>query len=214
MFAGVGMRTEVEATNGQMSSTQATIPTPSSPAIAWLTEHGDALYRYALLRVRRTDIAEDLVQETLLAAIRAHDRFTEKSSQRTWLIGILKHKIVDHLRKLWRERKTTGAFDPNGVADPFTENGNWKRRVVDWRAGPVEEIQSRELGRVLQDCLRKLPPRVAELFWLREAEDVPTDELCQLLDVSPTNVWSMLYRARIRLRECLSLNWFGKQERS
>jgi RNA polymerase sigma-70 factor (ECF subfamily) len=214
MFAGFGMRTDVEATNRQMSVIQASSPAPSSPAIAWLAEHGDALYRYALLRVRRADIAEDLVQETLLAALRAREGFAENSSQRTWLIGILKHKIVDHLRKHWRERKTTGAFDPNGVADPFTERGNWKRRIIHWRAGPVDEIESRELERVLQDCLRKLPPRVAELFWLREAEDVSTDELCQLLDVSPTNVWSMLYRARIRLRECLSLNWFGKQERS
>jgi RNA polymerase sigma-70 factor (ECF subfamily) len=193
-----------------MSAPRPSIAAPVSPAADWLRDHGDALYRYALLRVRAPEAAEDLVQETLLAALTARQRFAGSSSEQTWLIGILKHKIIDHLRSLWRERMSEAEFGPDGGIDLFTKQGTWRRPVPAWRLDAAAELERREFHAALADCIRKLPPRIAELFWLREAEDVGTEELCHVLSISATNVWTMLYRARTRLRECLTVNWFGK----
>ncbi|HWE97718.1 MAG TPA: sigma-70 family RNA polymerase sigma factor [Tepidisphaeraceae bacterium] len=183
-----------------------------SPAGQWLDEHGDALYGYALLRVRRSEVAEDLVQETLLAALAGESRFSARSEQRTWLIGILRHKIVDHFRKSSAGR-SQGQSDEAASPDLFNERGAWKVAVPAWRGDPHALLERAEFRDVLAGCLAKLPARAAELFWLREAEGVETDALCQELDLSPANVWTMLHRARSRLRECLTLNWFGAARR-
>jgi RNA polymerase sigma-70 factor (TIGR02943 family) len=183
-------------------------PVSPSPAERWLDDHGDALYGYALLRVRRSEVAEDLVQETLLAALAGKDGFSARSAQRTWLIGILRHKIVDHFRKSSGGR-SHAAYDEANSPDLFDDRGAWKVAVPAWRGDPHSLLERAEFRDVLADCLTKLPGRVAEMFWLREAEGVETEVLCQELGVSAANVWTMLHRARSRLRQCLTLNWFG-----
>jgi len=181
----------------------------STPAVRWLEEHGDALYAYALPRVRNPDVAEDLVQETFLGAIKAHKDFAGLSAERTWLIGILKHKLIDHLRKSVRQRPLS-ELDVDVTEEFFDSHGEWKTSSPEWQGRPDALLEREEFREVLQDCLSKLPSRIAHLFWLREAEDVATEQLCQELGITPTNVWTMLHRARLGLRRCLGENWFGR----
>jgi RNA polymerase sigma-70 factor (ECF subfamily) len=181
--------------------------TEETPALRWLEEHGDALYAYALPRVRNADAAEDLVQETLLAGLAGRERFAGQSAKRTWLMGILKHKLIDYLRKSIRQRPLS-ELEIDVSSEFFTERGEWKVSTPAWDGRPDAAIEQAEFRAVLRRCLSKLPSRLAELFWLREAEGVATEQLCQELGVTPTNVWTMLHRARLGLRQCLNDNWF------
>ena len=181
----------------------------NAQGLHWLDEHGDALYAYALSRVRNPDVAEDLVQETLLAAIKGQKDFGGRSAERTWLTGILKHKLIDHLRKSTRQRPLS-ELDVDVAEEFFDSRGQWKVSSSDWQGRPDALLEREEFRDVLQGCLSKLPSRIAQLFWLREAEDVSTEQLCQELGITPTNVWTMLHRARLGLRRCLGENWFGK----
>jgi RNA polymerase sigma-70 factor (ECF subfamily) len=182
-------------------------PPNQSPAVQWVASHGDALYRYALGRVGNPDAAEDLVQETLLAALAAKSSFAGLSAERTWLIGILKHKLVDHLRKSLRQRPLS-ELQADDSLDPFNKSGHWTVRVSKWHGDPRQALENAEFRKVLAACMSKLPPRIAQVFWLREAESVSCSDLCKELEITPTNVWTMLYRARLRLQQCLSVNWF------
>ena len=158
----------------------------------WLDEHGDALFRYAMLRTGDEDLAADLVQETLLAALKARARFAGASSERTWLIGILKHKIADHFRRSAR----TETADPEW----FDHNGRWLE-------APRHDLEpfarDEELRRALAKCLRELPPRQRQAFWLREVAQEDTATACEILGVTTTNFHQLVYRARMHLRACL-----------
>ncbi len=176
----------------------------------WLDECGDCLYGFALLRVRKPEVAEDMVQETLLAAMRSKDRFEGKSSVRTWLIGILKYKILDYFRKLGRETSFT---DLNFLEDEFGEkfeNNYWIHKLgpKKWRSDGETSLDRDEFWVTIQGCLSKLPPRIADVFMLREMDDQSMDEICSALTISQSNLWVMLHRARMALRECLEINWF------
>jgi RNA polymerase sigma-70 factor (ECF subfamily) len=143
----------------------------------WLEDHGDALYSYALSRVRDSHVAEDLVQETLLAGCAAVTGFMGWSAERSWLIGILKHKLVDHLRRSLHERPVSESV-PDGPGDVFDRSGHWKTSPAKWKADPYELVERTEFRDVLSQCLSRLPWRMAQLFWLREAEEMETNELC------------------------------------
>ena len=183
--------------------------TLSDPA-AWLDTHGDGLYRFALQRVRDPATAEDLVQETLLAAWNARDKFAGKSAERTWLIAILKNKLIDHLRRTRREAPLPDADLGDEVVDTmFAEHdGHWARTPAAW-AKPDDALEQAEFWKIFQACLEALPARHAQAFSLSEIDGFSTDQLCKVLEVQPSNVWVMLHRARLRLRECLELRWFG-----
>ena len=182
---------------------------PTDPA-AWLDQHGDALYRFALARVRDPALAEDLVQETLLAALRARDSYAGAAAERTWLIAILKNKIIDHFRRSAREAPLPDEPDDDVIDALFRSpgNGHWNRMPSRWDE-PESALEQTHFWQVFQECLEGLPARQAQLFSLVEFEGLATEELCKLLAVSTSNVWVMLHRARLRLRECLEQNWFG-----
>ena len=181
----------------------------------WVDEHGDVLYRYALARVRKPDLAQDLVQETLLAAMRSHERFAGQSSVRSWLCGILKHKLCDHFRKRGRETSFT---DLEFLADEFEEKfvpeGFWVHMngPKEWRPEPDEVMHRDDFWKAMRDCLAKLPERVAAVFTLREMDEMEGKEICAMLNISENNLWVMLHRARMALRECLAMNWFENPE--
>lgn len=177
----------------------------------WVDQHGDALYRYALFRVQDAQVAEDLVQETLMAALRARDGFAGRSSVRTWLFGILKHKIIDHIRKVSRERPhedIESLIDMSG--DVFDEQGGWKASPNEWATDPALLFQQHQFLETLQTCLLALPPRLNQAFTLRELDGLSTEEVRKVLQVSATNGGVMLHRARMRLRECLDRKWFDE----
>ena len=179
---------------------------------AWLDQHGDALFRYALLHLGDRTAAEDAVQDTLLAALTARERFTGRSSERTWLIGILKHKIVDRVREAARERPPAD-LDSTAelVTACFDQGGKWKTGPRRWDSGSDEPFQQREFWDIFRLCASRLPPALSGAFLLRESAELATEEICKLLSVTATNLWTMLHRARTQLRACLEANWFGRE---
>ncbi len=206
------MSTPPSPSSGPPAAT-ARATTPLDPA-RWVDEHGDCLYRYALLRVRKPELAQDLVQETLLSAMRGLDRFAGQASERSWLCGILKHKICDHFRTLGREMSFTDLeFLKDECAEKFVGAGFWNhdRGPVEWKPDAEIVMDRAEFWQTLRGCLAKLPERVASVFMLREMDEIESKEICALLAISDSNLWVMLHRARMALRECLETNWFNPQ---
>jgi RNA polymerase sigma-70 factor (ECF subfamily) len=189
----------------------ATLPA-SCPTADWVEAYGDYLFNFAVGQVRDASVAEDLVQDTFLAALKSRDRFTGQSSERTWLVGILRHKICDHLRRTCRERAVR--VDPGPA--PRDEEG-WEDAVL-WLHDVAAECQSAcrrleldEFRVNLETALGKLPPRVAQVFQLYEMEERPNSEVCQRLNISESNLWVMLHRARKQLRTHLMGWWNGEE---
>jgi RNA polymerase sigma-70 factor (ECF subfamily) len=189
---------------------------PSTPTVVsperWVDEHGDCLYRYALTRVRRTEVAEDLVQETLLVAVRTQQSFAGRASERSWLVGILKNKVCDYFRKLGRETTFTDLeFFSDEHGDKFDGDDLWihERGPVAWKPSGTNALERSEFWQALHACLGKLPERVAAVFTMREMDDVPSREVCATLNISDANLWVMLHRARMALRQCLEMNYFA-----
>ena len=181
----------------------------------WLDRHGNALYRFALIRLRDAQKAEEVVQDTLVAALQARARYAGDASVRTWLIGILKHKIIDQFRHEARE-VTVETLDPASADaeshaddDLFDARGHWRERISDW-GNPEDTLARSQMMTILQRCLDALPERLARLFMLREVMEETTNTICQEMEISETNVWTMLYRARMGLRKCLDHNGIGR----
>jgi RNA polymerase sigma-70 factor, ECF subfamily len=175
----------------------------------WLNEHGDYLYRFALARLRDKHQAEDVVQETFMAAIKSNS-FAEQSSPRTWLTGILKHKIIDLMRKNAREINTSDLM-PDQDADMddfFDEKGKWADKPQAWDA-PESALEQKQFFQILQTCLDKIPSKLATLFLMRDVHETSNEEICKELSITTTNAWVMLYRARMGIRKCLEINWTG-----
>lgn len=166
------------------------------------------MYRYALLHVGDPNTAEDLVQDTLVAALQAVARFDQQSSERTWLIAILRHKLIDDVRRRKRKTADLEAVD-DVIAENFTDGGKWRKGPKSWGRDPQAAMDDSEFWSVLAFCLTLLPERAAFAFCQREIEDSPSAEICEVLDTTPTNLWTLLHRARTRLRRCLETNWFS-----
>jgi RNA polymerase sigma-70 factor (ECF subfamily) len=177
----------------------------------WVDAHGDCLFRYALTRVRKPEIAEDLVQETLFAAVRTHETFGGRSTERSWLVGILKNKICDHFRKLGREVNFTDLeFFSDEHRERFDSEGYWihERGPSEWKPEGEEAMKRAEFWQALQAALSRLPERIAQVFMMREVEGVPSREVCATLRISEANLWVMLHRARMALRQDLETTYF------
>ncbi len=177
----------------------------------WVDEHGDCLYHYALTRVRKEEVAEDLVQETLFVAVRTHEKFGGRSTERSWLVGILKNKICDYFRKLGRETNFTDLeFFSDEHSDKFDGENYWihERGPSDWKPEGEEAMKRAEFWQALQSALAKLPERIAAVFTLREIDDIPSKEICAMLNISEANLWVMLHRARMALRQDLEATFF------
>ncbi len=182
---------------------------PSHDPSTWVDEHGDVLYRFALLRVKDPSVAEDLVQETFLAALRGIDSFRGGSSLRTWLVGILKHKIIDHFRRN-RPEILSGdlAAMENESEEERLERSAIRDEAAAWKVSPEALVHDREFQEVFARCLEELPEAHRRAFTLREIDGVRGDEICKILDITSTNLWVILHRARNRLRKCLGKHWF------
>lgn len=168
------------------------------------------LVRYATLQLRDTAAAEDAVQEALLAALTGEANFAGRSNLRTWLTGILKHKIVDAIRRQSREQP---APEPEGEAAGFDalfdKRGHWEEPPGPWEQ-PEGALAQKQFLAALEACLRALPQRTAQAFMMREHLGHETEVICKELGITPTHCWVMLYRARMALRQCLEMNWFRK----
>ena len=172
------------------------------------------LMRYALMQLRDAAAAEDAVQETLLAALEARSGYSGKSSLRTWLTGILKHKIIDHLRRQSRQQPLVvdGESERSEaeMADAyFVADGHWRDAPAQW-ADPDRAFETREFWAMFELCTSMMPARMAKAFAMREVHELSTEEICKELGITATNCWVLLHRARLSLRACLEAKWFGK----
>lgn len=189
----------------------------SDPFAAQLESHRRYLLRVAQLQLRDHDAAEDVVQDTLFAALTGRDGFSGRSSLKTWLTGILKHKIVDAIRRKQRQPIIASTFDEEidlEDFDPlFRDDGGWAAPPAEW-GDPESALSRREFFDVLDFCLEKLPPNTARVFMMREVMELDTGEICKELTITANNLWVILYRARMALRRCLEQNWFSGQARA
>jgi len=168
----------------------------------WLSAHGDYLFNLAVGQVRDALVAEDLVQETFLAALKARERFSGRSSDRTWLVGILRHKIYDHLRRICRERPAYSDPAPlRADQESWDDSVLWAHEVAAECAEPSRRMELAEFREAMELALGKLPPRIAQVFQLYEVEERPNHEVCAQMEISESNLWVMLHRARKHLRQ-------------
>jgi RNA polymerase sigma-70 factor (ECF subfamily) len=177
-----------------------------------LADHRDYLLRFARLQLRNDAWAEDAVSETLLAALSKPQAFANRSQLKTWLVGILKHKVVDLLRAHARE-VSIHVDDEDGSDElerlMFTTDGHYAQPPQDW-GQPEQALQSRQFFEVLEACADRLPAALGRVFLMREWLELSSEDICKELGITSTNLYVQLHRARLRLRECLELHWFGQ----
>jgi RNA polymerase sigma-70 factor (ECF subfamily) len=183
---------------------------PTSQVESWLAQHGDFLWRFALSRTRSRDAAEEVVQETVLAALRSQSTFAGDSSERTWLLGIAAHKIADHFRAARRRATESDQQDAQARDHDkaefdamFTPKGMWARPPAAWGLDAGSKAEDAEMLAALRRCVESLPPSLAEAVWLRDLMNIPSAEVCRSMGISPTNLWSRTHRARSALRACV-----------
>jgi RNA polymerase sigma-70 factor (ECF subfamily) len=183
----------------------------TDPASRWVELYADVLFRQALLRLGHVEDAQDVVQETLLAAMRGVRDRVRVHSEKAWLLGIMKHKVLDQLRRRYRQPSTLAGDDLEKLEQAQFESGegvaHWHAKAAprNW-ADPERRLEQGEFAAALRVCLRRLPDRHARAFILRELDGVETDRLCAELNLSAGNLFVMLHRARLALRRCLELS--------
>jgi len=177
-------------------------------ATNWVETHGDYLFNFAIGQVRDTSVAEDLVQEAFLAALKSQDNFSGRCSERTWLVSILRHKLYDHLRKTCRERAVrVEPLPAHEDGEAFEDSMLWIHQIAAESTSPSKRIELAEFREHLEKAMGKLPPRIAQVFQLYSVEERPNQEVCEQLNISESNLWVMLHRARKQLRAELAGWW-------
>lgn len=181
---------------------------------AWVDRHGPYLYRYALSRVRRQEVAEELVQDALLAAWRGRRSFSGRSSERTWLTAILKRKLIDWLRTSVKRRVLEGEGQDAWAAAQFTSRGNWRTTPAHVSSAvPTDGPTRDEFWHEFQSCLDALPLRLRDVFVLRYLDESSAEDVSARAGVTVGNLWVMLHRARLRMAACLTEHWFDGEDR-
>lgn len=185
------------------------VHTSSNPQ-QWVDLYADDLYAYAIKIIPDAHQAENILQETFLAALKSKGSFKGNSSEKTWLISILRHKITDYLRSKYKEIPVSNlAPEDTGIESFFDQiNQSLKTSPGEWDLNPDELLNKEEFWKAFEECLKRLPPQTAEAFSLSELDEMKTKEICKVLNISSTNLWTLLHRARVQLRHCLQRNWF------
>lgn len=176
----------------------------------WVPLYADFLFNYTISRINNHDQAKDLVQDTFFAALNAKDNFQGKASERTWLISILKRKIIDYYRKI-NSAKGKAEVKMNFYSDGERE-GDWieERIPTDWNAEVEKNIENEELTIALENCINNLPEKYAMVFRMKTIQQFETEEICKELEITSSNLWVIIHRARTQLRKCMEDNWFKK----
>jgi RNA polymerase sigma-70 factor (ECF subfamily) len=176
----------------------------------WVSAHANYLFNYAITRVDDDELAKDIVQETFFSGLKAKDNFRGQASERTWLISILKRKIIDHYRKI-NSRKGKAEIRVNFYQDGDNK-GNWIEERVPrmWDNEAEKDIENVELKNALDTCIKKLPEKYRIVFLMKNVQHYETEDICNELSITASNLWVIIHRARHQLRECLQINWFAK----
>jgi len=179
-------------------------------ASQWVYDYSDMLYRYALQRVRSAETAKDLVQDTFLSAWRNYEGYRGEASVKSWLFVILKRKLIDYYRRVAGTVTEALDVDDAGEARFFNRSDHWLRSALPavWREDEESSLEKSEFYAVLDGCKRKLKEVQSAVFTMKYMEDLDSDEICKVLDLSPSNYWVLLHRAKVQLRACLEMNWF------
>lgn len=162
------------------------------------------------------DLAEDLVQETLLSAYSAGNSFQGRALVNSWLFAILKNKIIDALRQIGRQRKVFTALDDELLDETFEShffpNGHWtpEGQPQHWN-NPEKSLNNNEFQKILQSCLYNLPENTARVFTLKEILGFSSNEIQQMCGISTANYHTIMHRARESLRQCLQIKWFNQE---
>ncbi len=180
---------------------------PQLDPAAWLDRYGDSLYRYAVARLRDAEAAEEVVQETFVSGLRAREQYSGHGTEGAWLMGILKRKVIDFVRARNRHSAAQETDDP--IETLFTEEGHWRSdpRIIE--SQPETLLERAEFWTMLRQCLSGLPQKQADVFTLREMEGLTGEEVCKELELTSSNLWVLLHRARLRLSTCVKSNWTG-----
>ena len=181
----------------------------------WVDRYGDYLYNYAVVRVNDPEKAGDLVQDTFLAGLKAEERFQGRSTERTWLISILKRKIIDVYRKSYSSKESSISEYEEDIwdgdyyngAEPF--KGHWLEGKGPHSHSliPDGELEQKELMLILEKCISLLPANLSAVFILKMIDETGSEEVCKELGITPSNLWVMLHRARLKMRECVESKW-------
>jgi RNA polymerase sigma-70 factor (ECF subfamily) len=174
----------------------------------WIDRYSDYLYNFTITRVNDREIAKDLVQDTFFASLKSMKNFKGEASERTWLISILKRKIIDHYRKI-NSKKGKAEIRMDFKTEDDSE-GNWlEERVADPQYKTAEDtLVNEELGEAIYNCLSKLPEKQAIVFRMKTIEGLETESICNELNITASNLWVIVHRARITMAECMEKNWF------
>jgi len=173
----------------------------------WVDLYADYLFNYAVSRVSDAEIAKDLVQETFFAGLNSAKNYKGDAAERTWLIAILKRKVIDHYRKI--NSKKGKAEVRMSYVNATEEEGDWlEERVADpFTKSGEDNIQNKELGIAITDCLSKLPKKQSLVFTKKTIQGMSTEDICNELGINPSNLWVMIHRARTALMGCMNENW-------
>ncbi len=174
----------------------------------WVDDYADYLFNYAVGRVGYAEVAKDLVQETFLAGLKSAKNFKGTAAERTWLIAILKRKVIDHYRK---KNSKKGRAEVRMDYSAHTDSqGDWlEEQVADpFSSFENDAIEKQELGHAIHWCIAKLPKKQALVFTMKTIQDMDTETICNELNINPSNLWVMIHRARTGLMDCLNQNWF------
>jgi RNA polymerase sigma-70 factor (ECF subfamily) len=175
----------------------------------WVDQYADYLFNYAVSRVSDAEIAKDLVQETFFAGLKSAKNYKGDAAERTWLIAILKRKVIDHYRKI-NSKKGKAEVRMNYISSDDGNDGDWlEERVADpFSKGGDDTLENEELGLAIQDCIAKLPKKQADVFTMKTIQGISTEDICNELGINPSNLWVMIHRARTTLMGCMNQNWF------
>jgi len=176
----------------------------------WVDTYADRMFRYALTRLRRREDAEDAVQESLLAALQAKRAFRGDSAELTWLMGILRHKIVDRIRLAARD-PAVEALQTGEMDEWCGKTARWLHPPKSWSGDPSKLSEDAEFWQQVRKCFGVLPERQAQIFALRTFDELEAEDICKQTGVSATNLWVLLHRARTSLRACLEESWFTSE---
>jgi RNA polymerase sigma-70 factor (ECF subfamily) len=174
----------------------------------WVDAYADYLFNYAVVRVSDEEIAKDLIQETFIAGLKSAKNFKGEASERTWLIAILKRKIIDHYRKINSKKgKAEVRMQYNTSSDT---DGDWLEEQVADPSSLKENdtLENEELGLAIQSCIDQLPKKQRQVFTMKTVRGLSTEDICKELKINPSNLWVMIHRARTALIGCLNQNWF------
>lgn len=182
-----------------------------SPPSEWVGLYGDYLYSFALYRIQDEAVAQDLVQEALTAALKARNNFKGKSTEKTWITGILKYKILDYLRKKYKEPVLEErVLDHQSLEDKFDSTGHWETGPAEWKGNPEKLLEQKSFMDIIRKCLLELPERPAKALSLKEIDGETTEKICKVLNVTSTNCWVILHRARSLMRACIEKKWVNE----